>query len=146
MRRCDRYIYLSDRHNDRSESGEIFGVAERRIGSGRPGDVDVEAETRAGTALGDRARAREEVPVVVAVDADVEHVRILVEDLLRAVAVVDVLRWSEKYSERKLAPSARGASRVHVTILLVILKRCDEITRKGTRPTKYFLAPNSGPL
>lgn len=83
---------LSYRHNDRSKGSQVLGVGQRRLGAAAPGDVDGVAEARPGAALAGRAGAGEEVAVVVPVDAHVQNVRVLVEDLLRSVAVMHVLR------------------------------------------------------
>lgn len=80
---------LSDGHDDAAEGGQVLGVGQRRVSG--PGDVDGVAQAGARAALRRGAGAREEVAVVVPVQADVQHVRVLVEDLLRAVAVVHVL-------------------------------------------------------
>lgn len=79
-----------DRHHDGPERGQVLGVAERRRHAARPRDVHVEAQPGARPALRGAAGAREEVAVVVPVDREVEHAAVLVEHLLRAVAVVHV--------------------------------------------------------
>lgn len=61
--------YPRDGHDDGAEGGEVFGVGQRR-GPG-PGHVDGVAQPRARAALRGRARAREEIAVVVPVQADI---------------------------------------------------------------------------
>lgn len=79
-----------DRHHNGSEGGQVLGIAQRWIQPSGPGNVDVEPKAGAGSALGGATRSREEVSVVVAMDGQVEDARIVVEYLLRSVAVVDV--------------------------------------------------------
>lgn len=88
---CVLSTNLGNGHDDGPEGGEVLRVAERRVGAAAPRHVDIEPEPGARAALGGGAGAREEVPVVVPVDAHVEHVRVLVEYLLRAVSVVYIL-------------------------------------------------------
>lgn len=62
--------------------------------TGRPwqGDIDVEAQTSTGAYLLWSSRAREEGAVVVAMDGDEENIRVVVEYLLSAVTMVNILR------------------------------------------------------
>lgn len=83
--------YLGYGHDDAPERSEVLCVCERGLRAAAPRHVHVEAESGAGAAFARGAGAREEVAVVVSVYAHVQHMRVLVEDLLRAVAVVHVL-------------------------------------------------------
>lgn len=85
-----------DRHHDGSESRQVFGVAQGRTEPAGPRDVHVVAETRVGSTLRRSAGAGEEVSVVVPVDGQIQNARIVVEDLLGSVAVVDVLKTKRK--------------------------------------------------
>lgn len=80
-----------DRHHYGSKCGEVFGVAQRRAETAGPGDVDVVAKASSSPAFGRASGAGEEVAVVVTVDGQVQDTGIVVEDLLRAVAMMDVL-------------------------------------------------------
>ena len=81
---------LSIQNVDAPEGGQVLGVRHRRLQASVERDVDVCAECLAGAALVGRARAREEVALVVAVQRHVEDARVVVGHLLGAVAMVHV--------------------------------------------------------
>lgn len=99
-----------DGHEDGAESSQVLGIAHRRTESSRPANVDVEASTSARTRLCKVARAREKLSLVVSVQANVEDRGVLVEGLLKTIAVVDVPVDNEDALETEFALQLFGSN------------------------------------
>lgn len=82
---------LGDGHYDSAKSGEVLGITDWGIEASGPSNVDVVAKTFAGAALSRTARAGEKVALVMPVDGKVQNSGVVVEHLLGAVSMVDVL-------------------------------------------------------
>lgn len=83
--------FSRDGHHYGSKCGEVLSIAQRWTETTRPGNVHVVAKASSGSALSRASGAGEEVSVVVTVNGQVQDTGIVVEDLLRAVAVMNVL-------------------------------------------------------
>ena len=81
---------FGDGHDDGSECSKVLDVAHRRAQSAGEGHVDIEAHAGIGPYLVWRTGSREKVAVIVSVDRYEKDVGVGVEDLLSAVAVMDV--------------------------------------------------------
>lgn len=104
---------MSNGHNQSAECRHVFSVSQRRIQPARPGNVDIEADSFVSSALLEKcwlaglvteqeaaktttdlhriSSSREKLTIVVTMDGNVENVRVFVKNLLRAIAVVNVL-------------------------------------------------------
>lgn len=79
-----------DRHDYGPEGGQVLGVSHWRIERTTPTNINVEALAVVDARLLEVPGAREEVTVVVPVQRYIKHVRVVVEDLLEAIAVMHI--------------------------------------------------------
>lgn len=83
---------LNNGHDDCSEGGQVLCIPHGWIQATRPGNVNVEADSVLGAALGWTSSAREKVPVVMTMDGHVQHARIIIENLLGTISMMDILK------------------------------------------------------
>lgn len=79
-------------HHDGSESCDVFSITHGGIQCTRPSNVDVEPCAIVNTNLLRIASTGEEVAVIVSMEGDVQDMRVIVEYLLKSVAMVDILK------------------------------------------------------
>jgi hypothetical protein len=87
-----RVKILYNGHDDCSEGGQVLGIPHGWTQATRPGNVDVKADSVFCATLRWTASSRKKVAVVMTVDGNVQHTWVIVENLLSAIAVMDVLK------------------------------------------------------
>lgn len=99
------------------EGCQVFSISHGGLEGTAEGDVDVKSNAPINAAVFRSARAREEVAVVMAMQGDVEHAGVRVEELLGRVAVVNVPVYDQNaLQSQAIEKQLRGyGDRVEVT-------------------------------